>query len=164
MSPAPAIALSRRTPAARAKSWHRASIQAFATSSPNGSNDPRPVEERRTALFDFMYETYDASAWIPQSLFDSNLITQAVIGDLQTIVGEKVGLVLWRDNPQVPAFGMAPNAREQNAPLRWTVNCLVCHMAEIDGRVYLGAGTKTFDELWLGDALKQLAATGGVAG
>jgi len=80
-------------------------------------NDRRPIGVRRAALFDFMYETYDASAWIPQSLFDSNLLTQAIVGDVQTIVGEKVGLVLWRDNPRVPAFGMAPNARDTNAPL-----------------------------------------------
>src|SRR5258706_5416059 len=115
-------------------------------------NDRRPVAERRAALFDFMYETYDASAWIPQSLFDSNLLTQAIVGDVQTIVGEKVGLVLWRDNPRVPAFGMAPNVREKNAPLRWTVNCLVCHTAYIDGRAYLWACTQSFDEMWLGAA------------
>ena len=35
--------------------------------------DPRPEAERQTALFDFIYQTYDSSAWIPQSLFDSNL-------------------------------------------------------------------------------------------
>src|SRR5206468_8088065 len=105
--------------------------------------DTRPEAERRKALFDFMYQTYRASAWIPQSLFDSNLVTQAVAGDVDTIVGKKVGLVLWRDNPRVRAFGMAPNAGT-GEPLRWTVNCLVCHMAEIDGVAYFGAGTKTF--------------------
>jgi hypothetical protein len=127
--------------------------------------DPRPAAQRRQALFEFMYQTYEASAWIPQSLFDSNLVSQAVIGDVDTIVGEKVGLVLWRDNPLVPAFGMAPNAdREEEhntappASLKWTVNCLVCHMAEIDGVAYFGAGTKTFDELWLGEALKRLTS------
>jgi len=119
--------------------------------------DVRPAAARRAALFGFMYETYDASAWIPQSLFDSNLVTQAVIGDVDTIVGQKVGLVLWRDNPMVPAFGMAPNVTRRE-PLRWTVNCLVCHMAEIDGVAYFGAGTKTFDELWLGEALKRLTS------
>src|SRR6185295_17777661 len=119
------------------------------------ASDPRPAAVRRQALFEFMYENYRASAWIPQSLFDSNLVTQAVVGDVDTIVGEKVGLVLWRDNPRVPAFGMAPNAGEHD-PVKWTVNCLVCHMAEIDGVAYLGAGTKTFDEVWLGDALKRL--------
>ncbi|HYN10538.1 MAG TPA: hypothetical protein VES67_24340 [Vicinamibacterales bacterium] len=135
-------------------------------------SDPRPAADRRRALFDFVYQTYDASAWIPQSLFDSNLVTQAVVGDVDTIVGEKVGLVLWRDNARVPAFGMAPNAEwvaadgptrpparaTDAASLKWTVNCLVCHTAEIDGVAYFGAGTKTFDELWLGEALKRLTS------
>ncbi len=119
-------------------------------------DDPRPQSERRQALFDFMYETYDASAWIPQSVFDGNLATQTVVGDVDTIVGENVGLVLWRDNSRVKAFGMAPNV--DGGPLRWTVNCLVCHTAEIDGVAYLGAGTKVFDELWLGEALKRLTS------
>jgi hypothetical protein len=121
--------------------------------------DPRPEAERREALFGFMYQTYQASAWIPQSLFDSNLVTQAVVGDVDTIVGTQVGLVLWRGNPGVRAFGMAPNLDAAGRePLRWTVNCLVCHMAEIDGVAYLGAGTKTFDEVWLGEALKRLTS------
>ena len=38
------------------------------------------------------------------------------------------------------------------------MNCLVCHTAEIDGVAYFGAGTKTFDELWLGEALKRLTS------
>ena len=121
------------------------------------AGDTRPEPERRKALFDFIYQTYDASAWIPQALFDSNLVTQAVVGDVDTIVGEKVGLVRWRDNALVPAFGMAPNIGSAD-PLKWTVNCLVCHMAEIDGVAYFGAGTKTFDELWLGEALKRLTS------
>jgi hypothetical protein len=119
--------------------------------------DPRPESERREALFEFMYQTYDSSAWIPQSLFDSNLITQAVVGDVETIVGGKVGLVLWREQSVVPAFGMAPSP-DPDEPLRWTVNCHVCHTASIDGVPYLGAGTKTFDELWLGEALKRLTS------
>src|SRR5258708_9892364 len=128
-------------------------------------DDPRSGAERRAALFDFMYETYDASAWIPQSLFDTNVLTQAVVGDVDTIVRDKVGLVLWRDNPRVTAFGMAPNAGTAGhgagaafVPLKWTVNCLVCHMAEIDGVAYFGAGTKTFDEFWLGEALRRLTS------
>lgn len=120
-------------------------------------SDPRPEGARQRALFDFVYETYQASAWIPQSLFDSNLVTQAVVGDVDTIVRDKVGLVLWRDNARVKAFGMAPNADGRD-PLRWTVNCLVCHTAEIDGVTYFGAGTKVFDELWLGEALKKLTS------
>src|SRR5215471_3397205 len=121
-------------------------------------NDPRPETVRRQALFDFVYETYDASAWIPQSLFDGNVVAQVIAGDVDTIVSQKVGLVPWRGNRLVPAFGMAPNsAPEQSGQaLRWTVNCLVCHTAEIDGVAYFGAGTKTFDELWLGEALKRM--------
>jgi len=123
-------------------------------------DDPRPPAERRAALFEFMYETYSASAWIPQSLFDTNIVTQAVVGDVDTIVRDRVGLVLWRDNPRVRAFGMAPNTdAAPGEPLKWTVNCLVCHTAEIDGVAYFGAGTKTFDELWLGEALRRLTKT-----
>ena len=118
-------------------------------------DDPRSEEEKRTALFDFVYQTYDSSAWIPQSLFDGNLATQAIVGDVNTIVRDKVGLVLWRDNARVPAFGMAPNDT-RGEPLKWTVNCITCHTAEIDGVAYFGAGTKTFDDKWLGDALKVL--------
>jgi hypothetical protein len=51
---------------------------------------------------------------------------------------------------------MAPSA---DGPLRWTVNCLVCHTAEIDGVAYFGAGTKTFDDLWLGESLKTMTNT-----
>lgn len=125
-------------------------------------SDARPEAERRKALFDFMYQTYESSAWIPQSLFDTNLVTQAVVGDVETIVAEKVGLVPWRDNRHVPAFGMAPDVDWRDSPeqrsLRWTVNCLVCHTAQIDGVAYFGAGTKTFDEVWLGEALKRLTS------
>jgi mono/diheme cytochrome c family protein len=120
-------------------------------------SDPRREAERRDALRRFVYETYDASAWIPQSLFDANAITQAIVGDAEAIVRDRIGLVLWRGNPLVPAFGMAPNAGSGSS-LLWTVNCLVCHTAEIDGVTYFGAGTKTFDDLWLGEALKKLTS------
>src|SRR5437773_10274748 len=50
------------------------------------ADDPRPEAERRKALFDFIYQTFQASAWIPQSLFDNNLVTQAIVGDVETIV------------------------------------------------------------------------------
>jgi mono/diheme cytochrome c family protein len=118
-------------------------------------SDPRSEAERMAVLHDFVYETYDASAWIPQSLFDANAITQTIVGDADAIVRDKVGLVPWDDNPLVPAFGMAPNAGSGSS-LLWTVNCLVCHTAEIDGVTYFGAGAKTFDDLWLGEALKTL--------
>lgn len=119
--------------------------------------DPRSEAERRMALFNFIYQTYDSSAWIPQSLFDSNLVTQAIVGDVETIVRDKAGLALWRDNEIVPAFGMAPSL-SPGQPLKWTVNCLTCHTAEIDGITYFGAGTKVFDDKWLGDALKVLTS------
>ena len=101
------IALPRRAPSG---AWSRAALSlSFDSGIRNlvaewDPADRRPAAVRRQALFDFMYETYDASAWIPQSLFDTNVLTQAVMGDVNTIVGEKVGLVLWRDNPRVPAF------------------------------------------------------------
>ena len=117
--------------------------------------DTRAEQEKRAALFDFVYQTYDSSAWIPQSLFDGNLATQAIVGDVDTIVRDGVGLVLWRDNRRIPAFGMAPST-VPGEPLKWTVNCVTCHTAEIDGVTYFGAGTKTFDDKWLGDALKVL--------
>jgi hypothetical protein len=125
--------------------------------------DPRSRLEQQRALFDFVYQTYDSSAWIPQSLFERNLITQTVAGDVDTIVRDTVGLVLWRDNPRVVAFGMAPS-RSPDEPLGWTVNCLVCHTAEIDGVTYLGAGTKVFDDLVLGEALKLLTREAGGTG
>ena len=124
------------------------------------ASDPRPEEARRDALFDFIYETFDSSAWIPQSLFDSNLLTQVVTGSVETIVEDKVGLVPWRENDAVVAYGMAPGAPPDHAG-SWTVNCLVCHMAEIDGVAYFGAGNKTFDDKWLGDALKSLTSRRG---
>jgi hypothetical protein len=127
-------------------------------------DDPRPTGIRARALREFTYETYESSAWIPQSLFEGNAVTQAVVGDVGTIVREKVGLVLWPENPLVTAYGMAPGfapADSAPLPLKWTVNCVLCHTAEIDGRVYFGAGTKVFDEKVLGDALKLLTSPRG---
>jgi mono/diheme cytochrome c family protein len=121
------------------------------------AKDPRAEEERHAALFAFVHQTYGTSAWIPQALFDGNLVTQAVAGDVDSIIRDKVGLVPWPENGHVPAYGMAPRL-EPGAPLQWTVNCLVCHTAEIDGVAYFGAGTKTFDDLWLGTALKTLTS------
>ena len=54
-------------------------------------------------------------AWIPQSLFDSNLVTQVVAGDIETIVRDEVGLVLWPENTVIPAYGMAPNVGSDNS-------------------------------------------------
>jgi hypothetical protein len=119
--------------------------------------DPRTTAERRQSLFEITYQTYDTTAWIPQSLFDGSLLTQAIVGDLETIVRDRVGLVRWRENPDVPAYGMAPDLSRTDT-LRWTVNCLVCHTAEIDGVAYFGAGNKVFDDRWLAEALKTLTA------
>jgi RoxA-like, cytochrome c-like len=123
-------------------------------------DDPRPVAERRRALLSFIYQTYESSAWIPQSLFDSNLVTQIVGGDVNTIIRDRVGLVSWPENRHVPTYGMAP-ATDPNQPLMWTVNCVICHTAEIDGVAYFGAGTKIFDDLVLGEALKSLTSPAG---
>jgi hypothetical protein len=121
--------------------------------------DPRPVDERQRLLFEFIYQTYQSSAWIPQALFDGNAITQAVVGDVDTIVRDRIGLVLWKENARVPVYGMAPS-HDPAKPVSWTVNCVVCHTAEIDGVAYFGAGAKTFDEKRLSDSLKLLTSYG----
>jgi len=121
------------------------------------ADDPTPPDARQEALFGFMLQTYDTTAWIPQSVFDGNFTVQVIAGDVATIVREKAGLVLWREHARIPAYGMAPDVTT-GGPLRWTVNCLVCHVAEIDGVAYLGAGSKVFDDKWLGEALKRLTA------
>jgi tetratricopeptide (TPR) repeat protein len=117
--------------------------------------DRRPQEARDAALFAFMHQTYQTGAWIPHALFEGNLVRQVIAGDIATIVRDQAGLVLWPENPLVPAYGMAPN---RSGPLQWTVNCLVCHTADIDGVAYFGAGTKVFDDKWLGEALKTMTS------
>jgi archaellin len=47
-------------------------------------DDTRSDTEKRNALFNFVYQTYESSAWIPQALFDENLATQAIVGDVDT--------------------------------------------------------------------------------
>ena len=150
-APSPAARLTRETLAASFESDIRNLVVEWSP------DDPRPVTERRRALFAFVYQTYESSAWIPQSLFDSNLATQIVGGDVTTIIRERVGLVPWPENQSVPAFGMAP-AADPSQPLMWTVNCVICHTAEIDGVAYFGAGTKVFDDKILGDSLKSLTS------
>lgn len=120
-------------------------------------DDPRPQREQRAALFEFVHQTYSTTAWVPQSVFETNLVTQTVVGDVESIVRDKVGLVLWPENRAVPAYGMAPSL-DPSRPLRWTVNCLVCHTAAIDGIAYFGAGTKRFDDKWLGESLRTLTS------
>jgi hypothetical protein len=123
-------------------------------------DDLRSPAERRDALFAFMYEGYNSSAWIPQSLFDGNLITQAILGRNETIIRDRIGMVLWPENQVARAYGMAPNP-DPSQPLSWTVNCLACHTAEIDGVVYFGAGTKVLDEKALADTVRLVTGAGG---
>jgi processive rubber oxygenase RoxA-like protein len=160
-----AVLLAHVAPAAEPPTASRAALEAsFEADIRNlvytwDPDDLRPPEDRARALREFIYETFESSAWIPQSLFEGNLVTQAVVGDVDTIVREKVGLVLWPENPLIKAYGMAPGfapPSTPHVPLKWTVNCVLCHTAEIDGRAYFGAGTKVFDEKVLGDALKLL--------
>ncbi|MFI5456573.1 MAG: hypothetical protein ACHRXM_14085 [Isosphaerales bacterium] len=122
--------------------------------------DPRPERERRRSLFEFIYQSYDSSAWIPQSLLDGNWITRAVLGDDYTIARDRIGLVPWPENKIVAAYGMAPNPAP-GQPLSWSVNCLACHMAEIDGIAYFGAGTKVLDEKALADTVKMVTSSVG---
>jgi len=122
--------------------------------------DPRPECQRRRSLFEFVYEGYDSSAWIPQSVLEGNWITRAVLGDNYTIARDRIGLVPWPENKVVVAYGMAPNLAV-GQPLSWSVNCLACHMAEIDGVAYFGAGTKVLDEKVLADTVKMVTSSTG---
>jgi hypothetical protein len=117
--------------------------------------DARPEPARSAALRDFMYQAYDSSAWIPQSAFDSNAILQLVIGDAETIIRDRIGLVPWQRNGIARAYGMAPKPAAAG-PLSWTVNCVACHMAEIDGVAYFGAGGKLLDEKQLVETVMQV--------
>lgn len=116
------------------------------------ADDPRTEAERLKALFEFMTETYagvDAFG-ISQSALKGNLITRSLWGDLNQIIGRQIGLVLWPENEKAPAYGMSPSQTSDQS-LVYTSNCLMCHMAEIDGVAYFGAGNKIFDEKKLVD-------------
>ena len=107
--------------------------------------DPRSEKQRNEALFDFVYEGYQGSVWVPQASLEGNWLTRVFLGDSRTIASSRVGLVPWTENEVVAAYGMAPNPTP-GQPLGWSINCLVCHTAEIDGVAYFGAGAKTLDE------------------
>lgn len=148
-SPAPSSATARKTLLAN---FPRDARQVAYRWDPG---DPRPEAERLRALAAFVYESYDSSAWIPQSFISVNRVLLGSSTAVDTILRDQLGLVLWPQNKSAPVFGMAPNpARDQS--LSWTLNCLACHMAEIDGVAYLGAGAKTLDELWLGRAAQKV--------
>lgn len=123
-------------------------------------SDPRSSAERRRALFDFMNEDYGGAFWIPTSLLDGNVITRAVAGSQESIARDRVGLVLWPENEITRVYGVSPNFTS-GEPLGFTSNCVLCHLAEIDGTVYLGAGNKLFDEKALVDALTRLTSRTG---
>jgi hypothetical protein len=123
-------------------------------------SDSRPEDERRRALFEFVYEGYDSSAWVPQSLLEGDRLTRAVFGDSGTIARDRVGLVPWPENRVVAVYGMAPNPFPDHL-LSWSVNCLACHTAEIDGVAYFGAGTKVLDEKALADTVKLVTGSRG---
>ncbi|MCH8291002.1 hypothetical protein IH992_07880 [Candidatus Poribacteria bacterium] len=120
--------------------------------------DPRSEKERQRALFGFMTETYNGSFFIPNSLLQGNFITQAVIGDRQTIARDKVGLVFWPENQTTQVYGVSPNVKS-GEPIGFTSNCVMCHLAEIDGKIYFGAGNKLFDEKVLVDSLTKLTSS-----
>ncbi len=117
--------------------------------------DRRPEPERRQALAKFIYESYDSSAWIPQSVIDACQVYPFTAAAIDAIIRDQVGLVLWPQNRPARIFGMAPNPRPDR-PLSWTLNCLACHTAEIDGVAYFGAGNKALDEMVLGKAAEKL--------
>lgn len=124
------------------------------------ATDPRPEPQRKQALFDFVYEGYSSSAWVPQASLEGNWLTRAVLGDSHAIARDRVGLVPWPENPVVAAFGMAPTPAPRQ-PLGWSINCLACHMADIDGVAYFGAGTKVLDERILADTVKMVTSSAG---
>ena len=66
------------------------------------------------------------------------------------LAGEPVGGGLWD--------GAEPRPDQ---PPGWSINCLACHMAEIDGVAYFGAGTKLLDERILADTVKMVTSSAG---
>jgi hypothetical protein len=116
--------------------------------------DSRSEQERRRALFDFMYEGFDSAAWVPQSLFERKELL-APLGDADAIVTRTVGLIGWPQNRAARIYGMAPQLTP-GRPHAWTANCVTCHITEIDGVVYLGGGGKVLDETLLKLAVQGL--------
>ena len=117
--------------------------------------DPRSATERIDALARFTYESYDSSAWIPQSIISAYQVHPLTTAGMDRLIRDRVGLVLWPQNPLARVYGMAPNPAP-NQPASWTLNCVACHLAEIDGVAYFGAGNKTLDEMILGHAAEKL--------
>ncbi len=110
-------------------------------------DDPRTEDQRRRALFDFMYEGFESAAWVPQSLFKRKELP-APFGDPGRIISQTIGLVAWPQSGAANAYGMAPELVPGRS-LAWTANCVTCHITEIDGVVYFGGGGKLLDETLL---------------
>ena len=110
-------------------------------------NDPRSGQERMQALHDFFTETYDGieTFSIPQEMLIGNRLTRS-IWNYDQVFGRDIGLVLWPQNRDVPVYGVSAARNPTSGQIAFTNNCLMCHMAEIDGTVYFGVGTKIFDE------------------
>jgi hypothetical protein len=108
------------------------------------AEDPRSDEQRRRAIFDFMYEGFDSAAWVPQALLQRKELL-APFGDPDVIITRTIGLVGWPQNRAARIYGMAPELAPSR-PLAWTANCVTCHITEIDGVVYFGGGGKVLDE------------------
>ncbi len=123
-------------------------------------SDARLEIERKRAFFEFVYEGYKSSVWVPQASLEGNWLTRAVLGDDRAVASDRVGLVPWPENQLVPAYGMAPNPSPDRPP-GWSINCLACHTAEIDGVAYFGAGTKILDERILADTVKMVTGSVG---
>ena len=85
-----------RTRASVAPMSREALVSAFDSSIRNlvvewDPGDPRPDAERRKALFGFISRPTNRQHGFRSPCSTPNLITQAVVGDVDTIVGEKVG-------------------------------------------------------------------------
>jgi hypothetical protein len=126
-------------------------------------DDPRPEPERLKALLEFATETYGGTEafGVPTSLVMGNAVTRA-IWDYDQVLERKIGLVGWPENREAPVYGIAAS-RGRAGTRSYTSNCVMCHIAEIDGVVYFGAGSKIQDEKVLVDmALKAASPVGRV--
>ena len=122
-------------------------------------NDLRPATQRRQASSTSFTRATGVRPGAQASL-EGNWLSRAVLGDGHAIASDRVGPVAWPENQSVRAYGMAPNP-DPDQPPSWTVNCLACHMAEIDGVAYFGAGSKVLDERILADTVKLVTAPAG---
>ena len=119
--------------------------------------DPRPEAERRMALFDFVYQTYDSSAWIPQSLFDGNLSPRQSSATSTRSCATRSGSSCGARNRACPRSAWRRISRpDSRSSGRSTASCATPRISTAS--TYFGAGTKVFDDNWLGDALKVLTS------